>query len=187
MNYSGHIQLIIGPMFAGKTTELLRRIKKYIIARKECLLVKCKKDTRYDKDLMVTHDQQRMTAVPCDSLNQIENQFHKYDVIAIDEGQFFPDLVSFCDKAADLDKVIIVSALSGTFQRKPFGNVLELMSKSESITKLSAVCMICQRDASYTKRTVDSQDVEVIGGSEAYIAVCRQCYNKEQNKNTTTT
>eukprot|EP00761_Pharyngomonas_kirbyi_P013555 gb/GECH01013584.1/.p1 GENE.gb/GECH01013584.1/~~gb/GECH01013584.1/.p1 ORF type:complete len:220 (+),score=44.22 gb/GECH01013584.1/:1-660(+) len=179
MNFGGHIQLIIGPMFAGKTTELIRRIKRYTIAQKKCLLIKYRKDTRYSDDCMATHDRQQVMALPCDQLSETEEIMNKYDVIGIDEGQFFPDVVDFAEKAANAGKVVIVSALSGTFQRRPFGKVLEVIPLAEQITRLTAVCMICHRDASFTRRLIASDDVEVIGGADKYIAVCRECFNKE--------
>jgi hypothetical protein len=99
-----------------------------------------------------------------------------YDCIGIDEGQFFPDIVPFCEKMANIGKTVIVAALDGTFQRKPFGSVLDLIPLAESVTKLSAVCMLCYNDASFTERLGDELAVEVIGGSDKYLAVCRQCY-----------
>src|SRR5690348_9043635 len=87
----------------------------------------------------------------------------------------FPDLVEFCEKMADMGKTVIVAALDGTFQRKPFGNVLNLVPLAESVCKLNAVCMLCQKDAAFTKRTVQDTALEVIGGADKYVAVCRAC------------
>jgi len=115
-------------------------------------------------------------ALPCSKLEQAKPIIEEYEVIGIDEGQFFPDLVSFAEEAANLGKIVIVSALDGTFQRKPFGSVLDLIPMSESVVKLNAVCMQCQQDAAFSLRTSDESSVEVIGGADKYHAVCRKCY-----------
>jgi thymidine kinase len=99
-----------------------------------------------------------------------------YDVIGVDEGQFFPDLVDFCESAANAGKVVIVSALDGTFQRKPFGTVCDLIPLCESVVKLNAVCMQCSHDGAFSKRITNDTATEVIGGSDMYIAACRRCY-----------
>ncbi|KAL9642486.1 hypothetical protein ABK040_011053 [Willaertia magna] len=174
--YTGHIQLILGNMFAGKTSELLRRLRRYQIAQKECILIKYIKDDRYSKDNVSTHDLVQEQAIPTDNLFKISNKIQNYDVIGIDEGQFFPDLIEFCEAAANGGKIVIVSALDGTFQRKPFGDVLQLIPLAESIVKLKAVCMVCGNEAAFSKRLTDEQQTEVIGGSDKYIAVCRKCY-----------
>merc|ERR1711879_726297 len=103
-------------------------------------------------------------------------------VIGIDEGQFFSDLFPFCEKWADEGKIVIVAALDGTFQRKAFGTVLNLIPIAEKVTKLSAVCMLrCSRDASFTYRMPTETEVEVIGGADKYVAVCRGCYAEQSS------
>ena len=92
----------------------------------------------------------------------------------------YPDLNTFCEMAADEGKVVIVAALDGDFQRKPFGSVCDLVALSESVTKLSAVCNFCCGDAAFTKRIGSETAIQVIGGSEKYIPVCRACYHSEQ-------
>lgn len=90
----------------------------------------------------------------------------------------FNDIDTFCEKAANLGKIVIIAALDGTFQRKPFGKVLNLVPCSESVTKLSAVCVLCQDDAAFSVRLSNETAVEVIGGADKYIAVCRTCYHE---------
>ena len=103
-------------------------------------------------------------------------------MIGVDEGQFFPDVVKFCEDVAELGKTVIVSALDGDFRRKPFGSILELIPLAEYVVKLSAVCMICTADAAFSKRIVEGDEVEKIGGSDMYVAVCRKCYNDNPKK-----
>nr|ACO15617.1 Thymidine kinase, cytosolic [Caligus clemensi] len=174
----GQIQLIIGPMFSGKSTELIRRLRRYQSATYTCLNVKYAKDTRYDNgESISTHDKIALEAVPAVSLEDIREKAKDFQVIGIDEGQFFPDIVSFCESMANEGKIVLVAALDATFQRKGFPNIMELIPLSENVTKLNSVCMVCHGEGSYTKRTTDSKEVEVIGGAEAYQSVCRTCYH----------
>ena len=102
-----------------------------------------------------------------------------YDVIGIDEGQFFTDLVWFCEKAANARKVVIVSALQGTFVRGSWANVTELIPMCEKIKKLTAICKLCKESASFTFRTADSNCHKLIGGAEMYMPLCRVCHARE--------
>lgn len=90
--------------------------------------------------------------------------------------------MQFCEEMADAGKVVVVNALNSTFQRQPFDIVSRLLAVSEKITHLSAVCTSCSRDAAFTKRTVESQELQLIGGSEAYVAVCRSCFKESEKK-----
>ena len=176
---SGRIDLIIGPMFSGKSTELLRRVRRYKYAGKKCLVLKYAKDKRYSENTIMTHDlSNSLPAVNVSKLSEVSlEESIPYDVIGIDEGQFFPDLFEFTERAANLGMVVIVAALDGDFQRKPFGKICELVPKSESVTKLSAVCTSCKiNSASFTQRTTSDTAQEVIGGAEMYRPVCRKCY-----------
>lgn len=89
----------------------------------------------------------------------------------------FPDVVTFSEEMANRGKVVIVAALDGTFQRKPFGRICDLIPLAESVVKLTAVCQICQASAAFTKRLGDEKQIELIGGADKYIAVCRHCYH----------
>jgi thymidine kinase len=189
------IRVIFGPMFSGKTTELLRRVRRFSVARKLCILVKHAADTRYSG--VSTHDacpprsgasdgrdsplrgnivsQDWVSVVRASALADVEAEVAKADVIGIDEGQFFPDIVSFCERMANRGKIVIVAALDGTFQRKPFGDVLGLVPLAESVVKLNAVCMTCLQDAAFSARLSSEEEVVVVGGAEKYVAVCRNC------------
>ncbi|XP_062311904.1 thymidine kinase, cytosolic [Osmerus eperlanus] len=172
----GQIQVIFGPMFSGKSTELMRRVRRFQVAQYNCLVIKYAKDTRYSEKGVATHDQNTMEAVPANQLGDVRSLALKACVIGIDEGQFFPDTVEFCEEMANKGKTVIVAALDGTFQRKAFGNILNLVPLAESVVKLNAVCMQCFTEAAYTKRLGAEKEVEVIGGADKYHAVCRKCY-----------
>ncbi|TRY82633.1 hypothetical protein DNTS_032578 [Danionella cerebrum] len=179
----GQIQVIFGPMFSGKSTELMRRVRRFQVAQYSCLLIKYSKDTRYSLSGMATHDRNTMEAVPASRLSDVKLQALQACVIGIDEGQFFPDTVEFCEELANMGKTVIVAALDGTFQRKPFGNILNLVPLAESVVKLNAVCMQCYKEAAYTKRLGTEKEVEVIGGADKYHAACRCCYGGLMKEN----
>lgn len=171
----GQIQVILGPMFSGKSTELMRRVQRFQIAQYKCLVIKYGKDTRYSSNFS-THDRNTMEALPACLLRDVVQEAQGVSVIGIDEGQFFPDIVEFSETMANAGKTVIVAALDGTFQRKAFGTILNLVPLAESVVKLTAVCMGCFREAAYTKRLGTEKEVEVIGGADKYHAVCRVCY-----------
>jgi len=177
----GQIQLILGPMFSGKSTELIRRLKRYQVAKYDVLIVKYAKDVRYDELGIATHDRQTLPAVAATKLTDLTEKAKDFDVIGIDEGQFFPD-VAWAEEMANIGKVVLIAALDGTYQRKPFYNIMELIPLAESVSKLNAVCMNCFREAAFTKRTTDEDSLEVIGGADKYMAACRTCYKLEDVK-----
>ena len=156
-------QVIFGPMFSGKSTELIRRLQRFKIARYNCLIVKYANDKRYtEDDAIATHDRQMLQAVNATKLNDLKSKFNivdDYDVIGIDEGQFFPDIIEFAESMANNGKTVIVAALDGTYQRKGFANILELVPLAEHVIKLTAVCMNCFEDGSYTKRITEDKEV----------------------------
>jgi thymidine kinase len=117
-----------------------------------------------------------MAAVSCIELSSLIQQAQEYSVIGIDEGQFFTDTVKFAEEMANLGKTVIVAALDGCYRRSGFGDILQLVPLAESVIKLTAVCMICFTEASYTKRIGLERELEVIGGADKYMAVCRKCY-----------
>jgi len=172
----GQIQVIFGPMFSGKTTELLRRIKRYQVAKYKCAVIKYENDKRYDADDVSTHDRQTYKAISAGNLNQVRSKVQEFEVIGVDEGQFFPDVVQFCEDMAKLKKTVIVAALDGDYLRKPFGNIIDLVPLAESVVKLSAVCMNCYGEGSFTKRICGGTQLEVIGGTDKYMAACRECH-----------
>lgn len=179
---AGCIHLIVGPMFAGKTTALLKRVQAESSTGRTVAMVKSDKDTRYGLTSIVSHDGLQM---PCWAVANLatfrviigEEAYTKLDVIGIDEAQFFKDLYSFCQVAADLEgKTIIVAGLDGDFSRKNFGSILDLVPIADTIIKLSSHCELCGKPAHFTFRKIDDRKTEVIGGKDVYMPVCRQHY-----------
>ncbi|XP_009802734.1 thymidine kinase-like [Nicotiana tabacum] len=179
---SGEIHVIIGPMFAGKTTALLRRVNSEAKMGRNVVMIKSNKDTRYAVDAVVTHDG---TKFPCWSLPDLSSfkqrfgqvAYEKVDVIGIDEAQFFDDLYDFCCNAADIDgKTVVVAGLDGDYLRRKFGSVLDIIPLSDTVTKLTARCEICGKRAFFTLRKTEEMQKELIGGAAMYMPVCRQHY-----------
>ena len=132
---------------------------------------------------LVTHSGKRQPCFASETLQDFREslsceEWKSLDVICIDEGQFFQDLLPFCTNAADHDKKrIVVAGLSGDFLRSPFGQILDLIPHADSIKLLKARCEICGKEATFTKRTVCVQDQELIGGADMYRPVCREHYH----------
>ena len=175
----GSIQLVLGPMFSGKSSEMSRRIRRHRIAMRRCVVIKYSEDLRYEgsEDAVVTHDAVRLPARPASALAEVDSFVCEgFDVVGIDEGQFFDDVVEFAERWASMGKTVIVAALDGDFRRRPFGRVLELVPLAEDVVKLSAVCTMCSAAAAFTKRITAESAVEVVGGADMYRAMCRQCH-----------
>ncbi|KAF3323215.1 thymidine kinase-like protein [Carex littledalei] len=182
MGCYGDIHIIVGPMFAGKTTELLRRVKAELSNGRNVAVVKSDKDTRYGLSSIVTHDGAKMACLALSELSTFRGQFgpeayDKLDVIGIDEAQFFEDLYEFCCNAADRDgKTVIVAGLDGDYMRKKFGSILDIIPIANTVTKLTARCEMCGQRAFFTLRKTKETQTELIGGADKYMPVCRQHY-----------
>lgn len=170
--------MIVGPMFSGKSTEIIRRVRKYRAAKSSVLVIKYAEDTRYSSEDLATHDRSQLEALPTKVLAAVEPEAMKYDVIAIDEGQFYPDIVEYAEKWANAGKTIIISALDGTWQRKPFASIAALMSMADQVDKLYAVCYKCGNNAPFSARLTTETEEVVIGGADKYVACCRKCWNE---------
>lgn len=183
----GELHMILGPMFAGKTSEMLRRVQRHKVARKKCMIIKYAKDTRYSTTHASTHDLLMMRANPTMMLADLDHLTQQADVIGIDEAQFYPDLFENVVKYVNNGKHVIMAALDGTFERTPFEAVIKLVPFADMLLKLNAVCVICFHDAPFTQRLTCDPETEMIGGPELYRPVCRRCYDdgegeKEESK-----
>lgn len=173
---TGKIHLILGPMYSSKTTSLIMRYRRYSVAGKKCLLIKHKNDTRYDEKMLCTHDAYKLDAQSCLKLSELKID-PSYEVICIDEIQFYPDNIEFCEKMANNGVIVEASGLSGNYLREPFPNMGSLISKADSVDFLTSVCMMCMSEgAAFTRRLSDETAEVVIGGKDKYVAVCRKCY-----------
>jgi thymidine kinase len=181
---TGEIHLITGPMFSGKTTELLERVSQEEALGLVVSLVKSFEDFRYSCDHIVTHDGILRTCFSVAKLNEIRStlgdaEWRRVDIFAIDEAQFLPDLPRFCAAADSEKKKIIFAGLEGDFRREQFGKLLDLLPLCDSIFKLSAKCCSCNiRPATFTSRISPENNTaqQCIGGSDTYQTVCRSCF-----------
>ena len=175
----GWIEVICGSMFSGKTEELLRRVKRAKIAKQKIKIFKPKKDVRYDKKKVISHDQNSIKSKPVSNPGKIIKLSEKFEVIGIDEAQFFDDsLVDVCNELANLGKRVIVSGLDMDYKGKPFGPMPNLLAIAEYVTKVHAVCSKSGKMASYTHRIVENDDLILLGDTKKYQALSRKEFIK---------
>lgn len=168
--------LIIGPMFSGKTTELIRRITRYEYSGKSCIILKSHIDTRFSE--ITSHSCIKYSNFKSlRILNELDSI--SYDVIGIDEGQFFikEDLDLFIRLNLEKDKIIIISALDCDYKMNEFNQIVSLVYNCEEVIKLTAICKYCKNNASFTKRLSKSKELILVGGDKDYVPVCRKCYS----------
>lgn len=179
----GHLTVILGCMFAQKTTELVRMIRRYRSVGWNVLVVNHSIDTRYGSECVSSHDADQEPAVAARKLAEVDHAVRSgtYQAVVIDEGQFFPDLFEQVTDWADQSDVrIVVAGLDGTFQREPFGEMLRLVPHAEEVMRLSALCSRCRdgTKAIYSRRVsaVVNNKVVQVGAAESYEPVCRRHY-----------
>jgi thymidine kinase len=180
MNISGKLELIIGPMFSGKSSELIKHVRLFKIINKKVLILKPILDTRYDANRIVSHNNEKEDCLVTDDLSAIDKDtISNYDIIIIDEGQFFKNLkTNVLCWIEELNKHIIIGGLDGDFQRNPIGEILDLIPYADSYTKYTALCKTCNNGtkAIFSKRICTSENQVLIGSTDSYIAVCRYHY-----------
>lgn len=179
----GWIEVICGSMFSGKTEELIRRLKRARFANQKVEIFKPIVDTRYDEDMVVSHDRNEIPSTPVPSAAHIPLLADGCDVVGIDEAQFFDDeIVQVCNDLANAGVRVIVAGLDMNFQGKPFGPMPYLMATAEYVTKVHAVCTHTGNLAHYTHRTADNDDLVFLGEKEAYEPLSRAAYYRMQQK-----
>jgi thymidine kinase len=174
----GWIEVVCGPMFSGKSEELIRRLRRARIARKRVQVFKPVIDDRYARDHIVSHGDQRMEAEVVGCAKEIlERMDWRTQVVGVDESNFFgPDLVEVVQQLADTGKQVIIAGLDTDYLGRPFPPMPDLLCLAESITKTLAICMRCGNPAKHTQRLVESSDLIVVGAMGMYEARCRRCF-----------
>ena len=178
----GWIEVICGPMFAGKSEELIRRVKTLSYAHQKIVAFKPAIDNRYDKSAIASHDGEKYQAFAIKSAEDILPLVESdVQVVAIDEVQVFKDnIVSICESLADRGVRVIVAGLDTDFRGEPFGVMPLLLARAEFVTKLSAACTVCGCAATRTQRLVDGKPANyddpiiLVGAKESYEARCRK-------------
>ena len=175
----GWVEVIAGPMFSGKSEELIRRITRYQIARLATQTFKPVIDDRYASDEVVSHSRLSVAAEPvADSAELLRRVNDRTVVVGIDEGQFFDDgLVDVVARLAGTGKRVIVAGLDLDYLGRPFEPIPTLMTRAEYVTKSLAVCHRCGGAGMFTQRVIQSDELVVLGATDAYEARCRHCYD----------
>ena len=174
---SGWIEVVVGPMYSGKTEELIRRLRRAQIARQRVGIFKPAIDTRYAEDQLVSHSEIRIPSRLVASATDIMTHADEAEVIGIDEGQFLgPALPKVASMLADRGKRVIVAGLDMDYRAQPFEPMPQLLAIAEYITKTLAICVRCGSPASRTQRTRPEPGRVIVGGSDLYEARCRRCH-----------
>ena len=174
----GWIEVICGSMFSGKSEELIRRLRRAQIAKQRVQIFKARLDSRFSDDHIVSHSEMKIKSqLVTRAADILELLDTRTQVVGIDEGQFFDlELVSVCNKLADMGKRVIVAGLDQDYRGRPFDPMPQLLAISEYITKTLAICVLCGAPANRTQRTVESADRVLVGATDSYEARCRLCY-----------
>jgi thymidine kinase len=181
MTQSGWVEVICGSMFSGKSEELIRRVRRAQFAKQKIAVFKPRIDNRYSEEEVVSHNGTKVIAMPVESSKDIWPLISdEYDVIGIDEAQFFDEgITDVVQRLADHGFRVIVAGLDQDFRGEPFGPMPKMMSLAEQVTKLQAVCQHCGSPASRTQRLINGQPagyedpIILIGATEAYEPRCR--------------
>jgi len=175
----GYLKVIIGPMYSGKSSEIIKLYKYNQIAQITTLVVNYDEDERYDKTKLSTHDK---IMIPCLKLHKSIDiltypELSEIKSVIIDEAQFFDDLYITTVKLLELNKTIYVCGLDGDFQMKKFGHILDIIPLADEVDKKQALCAICRngKKAPFTKR-LSSENMQKLIGSDNYLPVCRMCH-----------
>ena len=186
MNSSSYLELFVGCMYAGKTGKLVDIYRQSSFCNLKIMVINYAGDKRYSQTELSTHDKIMIPCIQTETLNHLyldhKDEINQADVILINEGQFFPDLYSWVSHLIDNSKKrIYICGLDGDFERRKFGQILDLIPLCDKITKLTALCSICKNGTPtiHSFRCTNEKGQKVIG-SDNYIPLCRKCY---QSKN----
>ena len=176
---SGRIEVVCGSMFSGKTEELIRRLKRAKFAKQKVEIFKPAIDVRYSEQDVVSHDQNSIPSTPIDSSSSILLLAGDNDVIGIDEAQFLDNgLVDVCNQLAYRGIRVIIAGLDMDFKGVPFGPIPALCAIADEVTKVHAICVKCGSLAYISHRLVNSDKRVLLGETQEYEPLCRECYSK---------
>jgi len=174
---SGWIEVICGPMFSGKTEELIRRLVRAQYAKQNVAIFKPKTDNRYSDDYIVSHNKRKIKSIILESSKDIYDYKNQADVFGIDEAQFFDNnLIEISNNLAKEGKRVVIAGLDKDYTAKSFGPIHQLMIDAEYVSKVNAICMVCGDPASFTQRISSEKDLVVVGETDKYEARCRNCF-----------
>lgn len=181
----GWIEVICGSMFSGKTEELIRRLKRAKIAKQKVEIFKPEVDIRYDEMAVVSHDSNQIHSTPVPSSANIPLLINDEDVVGIDEAQFFDmNLVAVCNQLASQGIRVIVAGLDMDYKGVPFGPIPALLATAEYVTKVHAICVNCGNLANHSHRIADNDKLVMLGETDSYEPLCRDCFTEANSKKT---
>ena len=173
----GWIELICGPMFSGKTEELIRRLIRAQIAKQKVSIFKPTTDDRYSEDYIVSHNKRKIKSINVVEPTEILQHKEISDVFGIDEAQFFPNsIIEVTNELAQSGKRIVIAGLEKDYKGNPFGPMSNLMVSAEYVTKVLAICVKCGEPANFSQRISKEQNQVVVGETDKYEARCRNCF-----------
>ncbi|SRR5216684_7145136 len=177
----GWIEVVCGPMFSGKSEELIRRLRRAEIARQRVQIFKPVIDQRYSSDHIVSHDDSRIPSVGVNSAAEVEAHLDlRTEVIGIDEAQFLGEaIIPLVVRLADMGKRVLIAGLDTDYLGRPFHPMPELLAVADEITKALAICMQCGNPAKHTQRLIANEDLIVVGAAGMYEARCRRCFEPD--------
>ena len=174
---NGSVEVICGSMFSGKTEELIRRMRRAQFAKQKVEIFKPAMETRYSEENIVSHDQNAIPCTPVEHSGNILLLSSGWDVIGIDEAQFFDEgLPSVCNQLADQGIRVIVAGLDMDYRGNPFGPMPALCAIADDVTKVHAICVECGQAAGYSHRLVHNEKLVLLGEREEYRPLCRNCF-----------
>ena len=177
---TGWIEVICGPMFSGKTEELIRRLVRAQIAKQKVAIFKPISENRYEEDYIVSHNQRKIKSIQVSDTKNILTHCDSADVFGIDEAQFFDtSIVTICRELALKGKRVVIAGLEKDYLANGFGAMPELLIEAEYITKVNAICMICGNPANFSYRISTEKKQVVLGETNKYEARCRKCFNEK--------
>ena len=180
---TGWIEVIAGCMFSGKTEELIRRLRRAMIAKLKVRIFKPIIDNRYSSNKIVSHSDQALPSTLVESPQEILDLAEDAQVVGIDEAQFFSgDLAEVCNELANRGKRVIVAGLDQDYKGVPFEPIPHLLAVSEYITKTLAICVVCGNPADKTQRKTASSERVLVGAADSYEARCRKCHYIPQSE-----
>ena len=184
----GRIEFVTGPMFSGKSEELIRRLKRARIARQRVACFKPDIDLRYHRTSIASHSSQTHEAETVANVERLRERLHEQleeiDVVGIDEAQFFDEtLLKLVMELVHMGKRVVMAGLDTTFTGEPFGAIPQFLAIADEVLKLSAVCMVCGQPAIHTQRLGSSQELVVVGAAGVYEARCRRCFEPFMDEN----
>lgn len=179
----GYLELVIGPMFSGKTTHLIQAYKKYTYIGKRVMVINYADDKRYHDTMLSTHDKIMIPCVQTSKMRELwkNREFMNSEVVLINEGQFFADLYDAVLEMVDVhNKIVYICGLDGDFKREKFGSILELIPHCNKVIKLHSLCSSCKNgNPGIFSHRLTHDESQILIGSDIYVPLCRKCYLHE--------